>query len=295
MADILLKPSNCGMRMSSIDDYIQWVRRQLGHPIVKVELTDEQIKDNLCYALDMFIKYASGQATDEVFYTLMLSAGQEYYTLPEGTVDIFSIDDEGSGTHGINTLFTLENQLYNAGLLDFKNLGSGLTLVTYHLALDFLEVVRRYTTSVYHYYFDPDTRTLKINPPPKNGQLYIQVPGDQNGVYGTETKLINSPGWILLCLKMLKGAATDPEFTIDKGYMKLLNKEWVKQYTLALCKINLGMIRRKYENYASIGNTGIALDGNDLVSDGKEEKDNLEEKLLTQESWEGFDIITGIV
>jgi hypothetical protein len=51
------------------------------------------------------------------------------------------------------------------------------------------------------------------------------------------------------------------------------------------------MIRRKFSNYNSIGNTGIALDGDSLVSEGKEEKQELFEELSTNESYDGFPIM----
>ena len=43
------------------------------------------------------------------------------------------------------------------------------------------------------------------------------------------------------------------------------------------------MIRRKFSNFSSIGNTGIQLDGDSLVSEGKEEKERLEDQLQTRE------------
>lgn len=101
-------------------------------------------------------------------------------------------------------------------------------------------------------------------------------------------------GFILLKVRQLIGAGK-PGFNLEDAYTALFNQEWIKRFTLALCKINLGMIRRKYANFASIGNTGISLDGDSLVSEGKEEKEKLEEDLITKEQWEGFGIITGVL
>jgi hypothetical protein len=68
-------------------------------------------------------------------------------------------------------------------------------------------------------------------------------------------------------------------------------------YALALCKITLGTIRRKFNSYASIGNTGISLDGSDLVSEGISERDRLEKQLIEDQLFaaQGYGISTGLV
>jgi hypothetical protein len=53
------------------------------------------------------------------------------------------------------------------------------------------------------------------------------------------------------------------------------------------------MVRRKFENFASIGNTGIAMDGGDLIAEGKEEKERLLETLKDEEAYEGWGIEIG--
>jgi hypothetical protein len=62
---------------------------------------------------------------------------------------------------------------------------------------------------------------------------------------------------------------------------------------MALSKITLGMIRRKFGNFNSIGNTGISLDGDSLISEGTQEKTELEERLKLEESHEGYGLFIG--
>jgi hypothetical protein len=54
-------------------------------------------------------------------------------------------------------------------------------------------------------------------------------------------------------------------------------RQWVRQYTLALCKELLGLIRSKFQNIP-IPNADLQLNGEALVSQGREDK----EKLTTQ-------------
>jgi len=55
----------------------------------------------------------------------------------------------------------------------------------------------------------------------------------------------------------------------------------------------LGRIRTKFAQFASIGNTGIALDGDALLSEGIEEKRELKETLQLEEVWDGLGISMG--
>ena len=66
----------------------------------------------------------------------------------------------------------------------------------------------------------------------------------------------------------------------DLTYSKVnsIGRQWVRQYTLALCKVLLGHVRSKFKSIP-IPNTDIQLDGTDLVSEGREDKKDLETKL----------------
>lgn len=54
-------------------------------------------------------------------------------------------------------------------------------------------------------------------------------------------------------------------------------RQWIRQYTLALCRELLGLIRSKFQNIP-IPNADLQLNGEALVSQGREDK----EKLVTQ-------------
>jgi len=56
-----------------------------------------------------------------------------------------------------------------------------------------------------------------------------------------------------------------------------IGRQWVRQYTLSLCKELLGLVRSKFKSLP-IPNTDIQLDGDTLVSQGREDK----KELITQ-------------
>jgi hypothetical protein len=249
------------------------ILRKLGHPMVKVELTEDHLNDDIDLAIKRYARWATGSATQEVFFTVPVSAGQTLYDLPEGVVEVIAYEDSGKES-GINTLFTVENYLYNQGTLNFSHMGGDFGLVSYHSALDFLDTLRRYTHTKYHWRYHDHINQLEITPPPE------------------------TTGWALVKAYMMKGAVLNitqgpgswvPEDTNEYLY----DKEWVFKYALACAKVTLGTIRRKFSGFSSIGNTGIDLDGSDLISEGKEEMERLEEKLDLDESVEGWPIHIG--
>ena len=263
------------------------ILRRFGFPLIRVELDTSQVYDAIDYARQKFIKWAVGQATQEVFFTMALSASQTVYDLPLGVTEVVNYDSTNSSTGGINTLFTIDNFLYNQGMYESllrPSLGGDYTIISYHIARDFLETVRKYTPDRYNWKYHRFQNELEIQPPPSRGS-YLEIV--QNGVSFT----IDSPGFILLRTFMLEGSTNVANWTdSDEDFYGL---DWIFDYATAECKTILGMIRRKFENFTSIGNTGVSLDGGDLISEGKEEKERLEETLRLEETWEGLGISIG--
>lgn len=277
-------------------DLAERIKRRLGYPVVKVELDPQQIFDAIDIARQKWIKWATSQATVETYFTVLLRAGQNFYDLPIGVTEVVEYYDQGS-TWGINTLFTIDNFLFSRGVYDplIWTGGYGYSLVSYHIARDFLKTVDRYTPSVYNYKYHRYTNQLEVHPfPPSGNALIVQ---DENGNDVT----VDSPGFLLIRSFMIEGShyadmETDPKKSAWKrgdSDENFYTSDWILEYSLAECKIILGTIRRKFAGFTSIGNTGLDLDGDALVAEGKEEKAALEETLRLEEVWEGYPIFWG--
>ena len=254
-------------------DLIEKTKRKLGYPVLKLELDDMQISDNVDFARSMFIKWAVGQATVETYFTVMLSAGETEYEMPSGTTEVLGYETRSAGS--IHTLFTMENYLYNMGMYDqllMRGASTGYTMVSYHIARDFLETIKRYVVDAYRATYHRHTNILEVDPvPPTGGSLTV------DGI------TYDSPGFILIRAFMAEGEAAD-----------LYESVWMQEYVLALTKISLGRIRTKFANFTAVGsNTGLSLDGDTLLNEGHAEKEALEEKLKSEETWEGWEILIG--
>ena len=287
--------------MKSKSDLAERIRLFLGEPEVKVELTTQKIYAAIDFAKDKWIKWASGNATTETYFTVLLLANQNFYDLPLGVVDIISYEDQGAH-YGINTLFTVDNFLFSRGVYDplIWSGGYAYSLVSYHIAKDFLKTVDRYTPSIYNYKYHKYTNQLEVHPaPPSGNALELE---DDNGVLQT----YDSPGFILIRANMIEGSHYgNMETNLSQSSWKrtglyssssdehFYTSDWVFEYALAECKIMLGLIRRKFAQFTSIGNVGISLDGDQLMQEGKEEKIELEEKLRKEEQYLGYGILFG--
>ena len=69
-----------------------------------------------------------------------------------------------------------------------------------------------------------------------------------------------------------------PFGNIDYNKMNSISKQWIKDYTLALCMELLGLVRRKM-GVIPIPNGQLTMDGPELVSQGREDQLNLRTRL----------------
>lgn len=303
------------------------IKRSLGYPLVKIELTDSQLDDAINMARNMYIKWAAGESTKEVWFTLLLKGGQRIYDLPAGVTEVISYTDKGSsgmwpggsGT-GINTLFTMDNYFYQRGYYDALSKTS-YDYVTYHLAKDFLETSSNFVVNKYDYRYHKHTNQLEVQPTPvcntgnvtqvtttapsgtaSTASTMFRYPGSGACALDSWMQEIDGAGWALIQAYMIEGS-TLPSYTatsstsgsifkIDENYAEYLYEyDWIIEYASALAKITLGRIRSKFPSFSSIGNIGISLDGSELIGEGKEEKRELEERLRKEESSLGYGIL----
>jgi len=254
-------------------ELVNWIYRKLGYPQVRVELHPTQIESCIDEARDELIYWATGNATEEIFFTVALSASIDEYELPSGVTTVVNVKEFDTSAHGINTLFSTQNYLYNQGVLSFLDNIGNYSMVDYHMALEFIDLLDRYMPNYYSWRHDRLNNKLKIRPVP---DFDVSV------------------GYLIIDSYMLAGTDETTTEITDDVYNLVWDNSWVKRYSLANAKEILGLIRRKFSNFDSIGNTGISLDGDSLISEAKEEKDMLKEELKDGSySHTGYGILIG--
>lgn len=223
-----------------------WIKRRLGYPVIQLEFHDDQLESNIDDAVKMFTKY-SGEATYRSALVLQLSGGIDEYPLDASVESVLSLSNEDAMGGGINTLFTIQNQMYNSGYIDIFS--GTMNLASYHMAMEYLELSKIQLSAEYFTDFNVYTNTLKITPSPSE---------DMYGVLEVFTK------------RDFSGATST-----------IFDEIWVKKYALALSKEVLGNIWGKYEGMPLPG--GGTLNASKMADQGEKEVEALEEKLIVDE------------
>jgi hypothetical protein len=260
--------TNANSKITSYGALTQRIRRQLGEPLINIEIADEQVYDNIAIAMEYYTKYAGYteefllfdskkyergvglkvdtmiNMTPEMYKseTPGLSAGYDYDMEDYRRVlDCFSFN-YGEST-GINTLFTLEQamaqQIYSSYMIG----NFGFDLVSWEVLKGFIDTRTKVLAMTPHYRFDAKKQILRILPEPIPEQSYLGAVG---------------------CY-------------IERPIKDIINERWIFRYSTALTKIAVANVRGKYGNTNLFG--GGTINYQDLMNQGLQERDALETEL----------------
>jgi len=260
--------TNANSIITSYDALAQRVRRQMGEPLVNVEIANEQIYDNIATAMEYFTKYAGYTEEFLVFDSVLYEKGKgiKVDTLINQTQEMYSSFTPGmsSGydydlesyrrvldcfsftygeTTGINTLFTLEQSMAQQIYSSYMIGNFGFDLVSWEILKGFIDTRNKVLAMTPHFRFDPKNQILRIIPEPIPEQTYMGIVG---------------------CY-------------LERPIKDIINERWIYRYTLALCKITVANVRGKYGGTALFG--GGNVNYGDFLNQGISERDALEAEL----------------
>lgn len=231
----------------------EFVLGALGYPVVKVELTDEQIEQCIEKAIFKFMQY---RTPEPMYRYINVGAGQPLVELPldlpkEEVIEvIYSPNaDIFAQLSGAGESFYLTYYLQNTG---------GTFLSDFYVAMAYKETMET---------------TLGIRP------TYEFVSGQKpDGSYADFIRLAPRPDGNISLGILYSRPMTEEE--ID-------NKDWIHKYTLAWAKEYLGRIRSKFGSVP--GPTGeMQLDGQTLLAEAQQERQSLEESVMLRGQPLGF-------
>ena len=260
--------TNFNSVITSYDALAQRIRRQMGEPLVNVEIANEQIYDNIAQAMEFFTKYAGYTEEFLVFDSKLYQKGKgiKVDTLINQTQEMYSsfTPDMSAGydydlnsyrrvldcfsfsygeTTGINTLFTLEQAMTQQIYSSYMVGNFGFDLVSWEILKGFIDTRNKVLAMTPHYRFDPKNQILRIIPEPIPEQTYMGIVG---------------------CY-------------LERPVKDLINERWIYRYALALSKITVGNVRGKYGGTNLFG--GGQVNYTDFMSQGISERDSLEQEL----------------
>jgi len=227
-----------------------YVKAMLGDGMISLDLDPYHYETALDRAL---IKYRqrSPNAVEESYCFLELEQDVNEYRLSDEIIEVRQIfrraigSRTGMGAGG--TLFEPFNLAYtNTYLLNGSMMGG---LATYEMFAGYQKMVGRMFGSFIEFKWKPTSHILDIlqRPFAQGEQILIQT-------YNFR------PDFVLL--------------------QDIYAKQWLRDYTLATCKIMLGEARSLFSSIAGPG-SGIQMNGNDLKASAKEDIEKLEKELTS--------------
>ena len=218
--------------------------------MVDVELDQAHYEEALKKSFAKF-RQRSDNSVEESYLFLPTVIDQNTYTLPEEVIEVRKIFRRsiGSRTGGGDggTLFEPFNLAYtNTYLLASTNMGG---LATYNAFAQYQELVGRMFGSFIEFKWNTTTKELVILQRPR-----------------AEEELL------------LYAYNYRPDSELLKDY---LASQWIKDYTLAVCKYMLGEARSKFATIAG-PQGGSTLNGDALKSEAQAEMEKLEQDVATQ-------------
>ena len=241
---------NMATTTTAKQEVFDYVNLSLGGGMVDVELDQAHYEEALKKSFAKF-RQRSDNSVEESYLFLPTVIDQNTYTLPEEVIEVRKIFRRsiGSRTGGGDgaTLFEPFNLAYtNTYLLASTNMGG---LATYNAFAQYQELVGRMFGSFIEFKWNTTTKELVILQRPR-----------------AEEELL------------LYAYNYRPDSELLKDY---LASQWIKDYTLAVCKYMLGEARSKFATIAG-PQGGSTLNGDALKSEAQAEMEKLEQDVATQ-------------
>jgi len=160
-----------------------YIKRELGSPVINVEVDDDSIDQLIDDCVDLYQRYAGGEGNYHSFVSLNLSAGVTEYSLSgDSILEVVGLD-VSVGVNGINTLFSPSNiLLQNSGSslinnsLNYDSFSPGLDLASYHVDLNYLDEIQNTFGTNFLVIWRPLEEKLIVSPTPETNYTgLIQV------------------------------------------------------------------------------------------------------------------------
>lgn len=280
-----------------------------------INLTDAYIQPNLEFLSRQVEAYASeigyGQSQDSYSGSIKLVAGQQDYDLYTDLLDENGVPlasyMSGSGRMKVFEVYHSApvNYVFNSNLAS-NFIATGLPVESYipdtrfyvlplHedvLRANMLKTAQQVRRS--HYRYRISGRHIRLWPIPQNVEVYnrklwvrIGFPSFftdgmiNSGAFGGSGSIGISgssgfypPLWRGSIVGVTAHPANMPMGTIDYDSLNPWARNWIYRYTLALATVLLGRVRTKFKSFPIPG-AELTLNGDDLISQGREDMQNL--------------------
>jgi hypothetical protein len=266
---------------SSRAELKEYCLKQLGKPVLEINVDDDQI-DNLMDDAIQYFHERHFDGIERVFLKHQLQPGEKDIlrsgketTTASSSVGISTVSWEEATNFlklpdtiiGVNSVFKVDSSTISSGLFNIKYqiflndlyYYGALDLLNYAMVKTHLEDISRILT--------PDVQ-LRFNK--KQHRLYLDI----------DWKQVDADTWIILdCYRIVN--------PVD--FPKIYNDFWLKRYLTALIKRQWGQNMIKFNGVQLPG--GISLNGRQLYEDAVRELEEIEQKLKSEYEMPPLDMI----
>lgn len=242
---------------------IDYCLRALGHPVIEINVDDDQIEDRVDEAIQFYQEFHSDAVVRNLLkhQVTQNDINNGYISLAAGANilsinNVFNISNNNSGT----SLFSVDYQLHLHDIFDL-NSGSFGGIINYELTKQYLSLIDRNVNGVYEMI------------------EYTRHKGRVN--FHTDTlKDLGVGNYVVF-----DGySAVDPEM-----FVGVYNDMFLKKYTTALVKRQWGLNLIKFEGMTLPG--GVTMNGRAIYDDAITDIEKLEEKIRLEHELPPLDFI----
>lgn len=251
-------------RIQSRTEFVEYCLRRLGHPVIEINVDDDQLEDRINDALQLFTEYgAEGSLRSYTAITITQAM------IDRGFID-FDLDD------ALPSGFDKNNILSIVRVLPFTNSATGTNFmdVKYQMRLNDLWDLQNGSSGVA--YYEQMQQHLSLIDMKLNGHPQIQynLAGQTLSIFGdiagTEGDLKAGDS-----IMMEMFITSDPN---SNG--RLYNNMFLKEYATALIKEQWGQNLIKFEGMVLPG--GVQLNGRQILEDARQEIETIRQRIYNE-------------
>lgn len=249
------KPTN------SRNDFIDYCLRKLGHPVIEINVDDDQIEDRVNDALRMFMEY-TGEGSYRIYHPITITSDM----ITAGKID-FSTDLGGalSDSHILSVIRVLpiNNSASGSGMFDVQyqmRLNDMYDLTSGMQGIQYFEQMQQYVSLL----------DMKLNGTP---QIQFDRYGASLEIFGD----LNENGDLKEGDKILMEAWVGRD---GDGSGKVWDNTFLKEYATSLIKEQWGQNLIKFDGMTLPG--GVQLNGRQILEDAKQEIEVTRQRLYNE-------------
>jgi hypothetical protein len=231
--------------------------RRLGHPVIEINIDEDQMQDRIDDALYFYRDYHY-DGTERTFYKHQVTTADQtnqYLTIPDNIIGVVNVFPLGTGLNA-NNLFNLRyqitlNEIYDWSHAQFQNYTESMRRIALMEEVFVGKQPLRYNRHMDRLFIDMDWNTRTV------AGEYIIIEAYR---------------------------AIDPD-----TYTQVWGDWWLRQYTTQLFKRQWGENLKKFEGMQLPG--GVQFNGQTIWNEAEEEIKRLEEEVINRYSMPAMDMI----